>query len=160
MEYGELILLGIAAVIVIAIFAKLLKTIFRVAVVVAVLFGVYWFWSGGNFGQMTESKIESMLQNTTITELMNTHCTESKKESVRCKCIITPVYNDMNYNYSKRDIEQMEATNRDEMARIMMSSFKTKKPEIMECVNQKKEGALQWVGKIKDIIGSLVGLIG
>lgn len=160
MENTELILLAIAGVIGIIIIWRLMKTLFKVVIIAALLLGAYLFFSGGSlpFGG-GEGKIngEKLLENMTISQLVEKHCAPGKENSLKCKCWITPVYNDLNLRYTKAELVQIEG-DRTRMAQELKTSYSNKKTEINACMGEKKDNVVTWFGKAKNTVNSIVDL--
>lgn len=153
MENSQLILLVIAGVIAFFLLSKVISTIFRVAIIAAVIMGGYWLFSGDS-GSPLANSAEKLLENTTITELMNKHCADPS--STKCKCVVMPVYNDLTTRFSRAEIAEIESDKK-RMATEMMNSFKAKKQEINACWGQKKDEAVGFFQKIKQVFSLFSG---
>ena len=102
-------------------------------------------------GNFFEPKVESLFENTTISELMTNHCNPEDADKIKCKCIVTPVYNDLNMRFSKAEIQKLE-TDKRKMTNEMLKSLKNKNQEVKDCLGSKGEKGLEWIKKIGDLI--------
>lgn len=150
MEMSEMILLGVAALIAIFIIVKIAKTIFRILIGLAVIAALWLVFKGG-IGDFSSSDVDNFFKNTTITQLMNTHCTPESKEGLKCKCIITPVYNDLSLRFTSQELTELES-NKKRMADEMFKSLKNKRTTIEDCLGEKKDSSLKYLKKVKDIM--------
>lgn len=156
MEMKEYLMLGIAGVIAVWIIIRIARSLFKFAILGAVLFGAYYIFSSGNADGLINTGLESMLKNTTITQLMDKHCTPENKDGTKCECVITPIYNDLNMKYDKTEMVQLEQ-NKKKMADEMMVSFKAKRPEIEACI--KNKGEQSTVVKMFKMLKSLTEMV-
>lgn len=138
MGVQEYVLIGLALVIGIWILIRVARTLFKVAIFVGILFGGYYIWNSGSADGLIGTGLESMLHDTTITQLMDKHCTPENRDGTKCECVVTPIYNDLSMKYNKYEMTQLEQ-NKKKMIDEMMSSLKTKRPEIEACIKNKGE---------------------
>ena len=151
METSEMILLGIAAIIALFILVRIAKTIFKVIIVVAILAALFFLLKGGSLDSLMGPSVNNIFQNTTITQLMDQHCSPEKRNDLKCKCIVTPVYNDLTIRFDSKELAELEE-NKKRMAEEMLRSLQNKRAYVQECMGDKKESGLKWLKKVKDIL--------
>ena len=150
MQNTEIILLAIAAVIGIILFMRVMRTIMRVVFIVAVLGAIVYFWSGRTAVEQVDVSVDTLFDNTTITELMSRHCPPDKLETMRCHCAIVPAYNDFNTRFSPDEISAMQ-NNRTRLLTETAISLKNTRSEISKCLAEKKDQTVGFFQKIRDI---------
>ncbi len=154
MQTSEIVLLGIAAIIGVLIFMRVMRSLFRIIFILAVIAALYYFISGKTVTDGVDSGIESMFRNTTITELMNQKCPPSQLETLACKCAIVPAYQDFTTRFSPAEIQAM-MPNRTKMLEETWKSFAATRGAMGTCFNEKKEKGIQVFQKIKDLYNLL-----
>lgn len=146
----QLIITIIIAIIGIVVLLKVLKNLAKIAFIIVVVLFLFFMFSGGEGGSA-----EKIFQNTTISELMDKHCTPKNKDGFKCQCLVTPVYNDLNQRFSKADIKQIEQ-NKKRMTDEMLKSYKNRKTTIHDCLKSKGQKGMEWISTIKDWIQRLM----
>jgi len=150
MESSELILLVIAGIIGLFILVRIAKTLFKVAFIALFALGGYYLWTSGSVDGWIEPTMESMFKNTTISELMDKHCSPSSKDGMKCQCIVTPVYNDLNMRFSKSELTQLEQ-NKKRMVEEMLTSMKTQKKEMESCLKSDESTVMKMFNMAKSL---------
>lgn len=150
MQTTEIVLLAIAAFIGILLFMRVIRTVMRVVLIVAVLGAIYYFWSGKTVVEQNDTNIEALFDNTSITELMSKHCTPEKLETMRCKCAIVPAYNDFKARFTPDDISAMQ-NNRAQLLAETTISFKNTRSSMGNCLDEQKNKAVGFIQKIRDL---------
>lgn len=150
MQTTEIILLAIAALIGILLFMRVIRTVLRVVFIVAVLGAIYYFWSGRTVVEGVDVGIETLFQNTTITELMSKHCPPDKLETIRCHCAIVPANNDFKARFTPDQISMMQ-NDRTKMIAETAKSLNNIRSEMGKCLEEKKEKAVGIFQKIRDL---------
>ncbi len=154
MSTQEMLIYGVVGLVAIIIIFRVLKTLVKWVFIAAILFGLYWLYTSGSLDGLVEPQMEKLFSNTTISQLMDQHCTPDKADKAKCKCLITPVYIDLNQRFTKTQIRELEA-NKKQMVDEMMTSFSNVKSDVKDCLGDKKDDKLKWVDKLKGIVDLL-----
>lgn len=150
MSSSEIVLLAIAAVIGIILFMRVVRTIFRLIFILAVVGAIYYFWSGKTVVESADLGVETLFQNTTITELMAKHCPPAQLESLRCRCAIVPAYHDFQSRFRPEQISTMQS-NRTRMIAETAKSLGNIRSEMGKCFEEKKDKTIGIFQKMREL---------
>ncbi len=141
----ETLIVGIVALVVVILIlkfaAKNIVKLLGLAVVLAGL-GLYLFLKVGNNDK--DIKFAEVLTEYTIDDLHGAYCTDKtlKADSLKCVCIIEPLYDDIHERFNATEIEQMRRK-RIKFATELVRSYQNKKEVIKQKLKENKaEGLL------------------
>ena len=145
METNSIIAIALAIVIAFLIIKFLAKAIFKligIAITILVLIGFLYYADYIDINEdkkieLSEKSVEKLNLSFSIEELKNKHCSGklSREDSLKCTCIITPLYKYISENYTEEDLQAMQK-----------NKFKALK-EFRSIINNNKESILERLRK-------------
>ncbi len=120
----------------IIIIVKVVKFIVKIIGVIVVVIVVYLFFNGGLDVLKQYSDLETIFVNTTLENLKADLCKE-KERSIKCECIVMPVYQDLTKRLTKEEIATF-SVDKDAIAKQIKISLVNQQNEIRHCLIQKK----------------------
>ncbi len=151
LSQNEMILLAVAGLIGVFIIMKIAKSLIKFALFAGIAAFLFYLVTGSDMGGLFEPGLETMFKNTTIRDLQAKHCATGKEDNLKCKCLVSPIYADMEDRLGAQGISRMEK-DKQRMVDEMMSSFKARRGEIQECLGGKGEEGKAFLKKAKELI--------
>lgn len=133
---NETIILIICMILGIIIIKFLGRSLFRVigVIVLIVIVLIYTYFYTNFFVEHKENKVvhlvENKMQFTSIFQFQKKHCQgvmRTRKDSITCECIVTPLINDMTERLSEEEIKTLESNKQLYLKELMTSLKKTQK---------------------------------
>ena len=144
---NSLIAIGIGVVLAIIIF-KVVKSIIKAVGFIILVAVALYFWQGGTVeglaekGKNTKEDVIDYslgqyfdVKNTAISDLVNTYCADGRENETKCKCVVTPVYNDLTSRLSASELKQLES-NKELKIREIRNSITNQAQTIKSCGSQ------------------------
>lgn len=147
----DYLLYGIAVIFGVWLLMRVVSSLFRILFVVLLLGVAYYFFTGRNVAENVDLGGLSFFTDNNINQLMADNCHSVRADddkSVKCECMITPVYNDMKQRLG--GAAQVRALDKSklQMNSEMSKSFYNQSANIKACLNRKKEEQLSIVRQI------------
>lgn len=144
---GAVILIG--GYILLKVASKIIKTVLTLALVGLAIY----FWQGGTVDGLKSAGVKTLFnKKTTISGLLDQHCSAQKAEKVKCLCIAEPVYADLTSRLSGSDISAIDQDS-DRVQEEIRTSLKNKQKEIRNCLVKNKGS--QYMEALKDVAGKV-----
>lgn len=150
-----MIILIAAAVLGIFILFKVAQKILKAVLIIAVIALAFYFWQGGSIDDLGTRGANALFKGKSLTEMVEHNCPPEEANSLKCQCVITPVMEDLEAQYSPSELSSMEADKQKREA-VIKESLAKNQQEIRDCIVNKK-GPEYWEGlkgawsKLKDM---------
>lgn len=148
-----MVLLVVAVIFGIWLLMRVVSTIFRIVFILILLAALYYFFTGKSVTENINPDVTSFFKNKSINQLMASNCgTDDTEKSIKCECMVMPMYNDMLDRLGKAEIKSLEGS-QVRMDAEMLKSFYNQSSNIKTCLNRKKEEKLSFINKIINLFG-------
>lgn len=147
----ELLVFGIAAIVIIFIITRVARFFFRIILFVAVIAALFYFISGKTVGSLfTTPTLESLFEKTTLNGLYNTTCNGGTASDAKCACIVNVVYNDIKTRYTDLGLQELD-DNKMMMLVEVRKSIKTHSSEMEACLKQRGNEGLKFLNMLQNM---------
>ncbi len=131
----NMLLLAVAIIVMVTVFFKVARKLFRIIAFILLGLVVYTLWSGKDLKETVGDTIEATLLRRPIAKMVST-CEGEKGNKAKCECIYLPLYQQLRSTYSDNEIRNLES-DRDAKRKAIAEAYRNKKSIVSDCLKRR-----------------------
>ncbi len=132
----NMLLLVVAIIVLVMIFFKVARKLFRFAAFILLGLVVYTLWSGKDLRETVNDGFEATLLRRPISKMV-ANCEGDKGGSAKCECIYLPLYQQLRNTHSDNEIRSLES-DRDAKRVAIVEAYRSKKSIVQDCLKRRR----------------------
>lgn len=144
MENTNLIILFLSGAAIVFILFKVAQKVVKTVLTLAILALAFYFWQGGTVEGLKGKGIQTLIRQSSLTNLEANNCEGEKADKTRCLCIIQPLKEDLEARLSYSEMQEIDK-DKERVKVEIAKSLGNKQKEIRNCIISKK-GPEYWNG--------------